>query len=1694
MYINKIDDLVDKIIDDFSVYINKQPVFSKILSDQNYVKFQSQINSIFSDYITQPEVIKDITEINKEKIQTIYNIIMRYIAYYLFLTIGYYYKNDRPSLNRYINNLIEFTNNQPGYDKFKVVNFFNSESTSNLIKYHSMIGMILILIEDPKHKDPRNQTVLDEANEFISSFDKSFIEQNFKLKNLAGSKSKQAHNLIKTVILNELYYKQDKQDVSVVLFDEEKKEGNYIYINVVVQNKDIIDFNLIENVLSTEDVENGLAYEIDDMLTNYEATNLSQLQLEEMTYDNKILQLINNHIVVPITDDFLLYHKDGEKYEQYIPDSNKKSKRQEQIKIKFIVSKIDKAANLYSDATKHDSKLKESTDKLFYKPLANRKAVLINNSEEIKIINKIWNLGKRAVENQEYYNDLMTYRRYPYINFDDFQKDGFSINMSNSLEHDNLENKVVHAVRYTTYEFERDGSAYLQLRSASADQTIKVVGFLIPNYDRLRNINCLTTRDTMDVRKLIQYNSESESESDISTVKLNNGYAATSQLIQNTIINRSSKVNKSSKSAYWLFDLKTDVITVQDKYEQTTKTSPHENMKMIASTLYDDIMSLVFSYATENVSKRKQIAFYDFIKLIRRLEYRTFVFPKTSVMYINLLRYVFFEKYIKTTGAYDIKEDQFPGLQGKIIKLPVHKFILSKRYKIQELIPTKVVSDEITESGAICQHNLSWDKLTAFRKKNPNRYSLKLDEFIRQYAIIDSEGNFVCKSCETLLDIKQYVRPGEFDDDGRFISYSSTMNINLEEVREYEPIQSAVRYIDKRLERLSEIANIPMYTGSTSQAKARRTVVVKNTIDLINIHNKSMKKEYKNRREQIHTLYGLSNSLTHLFVFELNNSIFIYSSKDKDYYKPIKQNNVLMYLLFTVILEINDTQIMYMGADKICNYLVFEKYGLSLFDGIKILINNKGDVRPIQNYRTLCYMLFYLSCKITKYTMWMQDQTTKDTSPPTKQVTKQFTKFSREVQSTVINTAVDLINSVLEMYSKPTKNHVYNVIGVRFFNKLSTTFSNNDLLKRLLDIERKKIVIIDGKRKYLGDIGKSIYLENYQPFTVYSGTPDWRTCLLVKKYPQLRDFTRERYYEINNVTNCPDGNFHKYPIKGPDKDNEWDTWKKGDKTLRCINCDTTADKLKLDKQLSEKIRQNYSYILIKRTAQKYCQSGQLHNWIIDTNKDCKVCQRCKYIDTDKLSDKDLDTLQDNIIKMNDRYQLKIKMANENLIKKTKLKTSSYLDAIANLKTEFSSSKQHKEDYYGYIERFIAELESVIGVNININNSNSYIRYDTYLIDHDHNGYPRKDLLIIVNRDNKIKFNKDHQFFKRSVIYYTDFKVGRTDVYYDATTHILLGYKEQNREYVLAKKSGQFIKINYSLVNKIKMLGYRSQYIKIDDSVKDLRKYYPEKQDDQLILKEVISQTNHNRIDLLKKILNDIQRILFRIKYNYTDVNKKKEEEKVLDSAVKEESETNYIDRYKKRLQKISIRDPKHKKNKLFKNWKAVQYYLHFRSLKDKSINLNLDSEYLNYQDFYNYDNHGNLILYYIITQLSNLINYNDTDRFIKVSICYLIIDMLSDMHNSINIEDIQTNFELRRFAFLEENSVKDKSVDIEEKGHGLEQGETTGFYGDYKDANDETTPEEIEQRYDDMEEQDAMDATLDENDYEIDYESGVNIS
>lgn len=1608
MYINKIDDLIDKVIDDFySNVILADKILPKILKEINFVKFQKEINVIISTFVRTINLteIKELVK-SSDAVHTISETLKRYIALYLFLTIGFNYPSKDDT---FINNVVEFTKNQTEFN-FKIDNFFNSESNALIIKYNTMIHNILNLLNSDQSKIDALKIKPDyrETIIFLNQLGSDYITKNFILDD-NSKKHEQCHNIIKTIIVLLLYKVSEKKEFFRLLEMTENLDGEYMFIDIVIPKQKYVDYNTVEQLIGSSPSVKNLAYYLWNFIVEHE----DSAQKPATTIEEKLVLLIESGILCPISDDFLLYHKDSERYDKAI-DPNK-IKKKEDTKIRYIINKIDTTSEYYSEQVKKDEKTKANIKKNFYIPLYNRKAITINHNEDISIINKFINQGKRSVENNEYFNDLMNYKIYPYINFKDFEKSGFNVNFQKTID-------VVRSVSFNKNgDFKQNSNNILQLRVGSKDMPVNIVGFMIPS--NMKPLQCLKVRDTTDIKTLDNSN--------------NNGYDLFLKYL------KQSKLNtiKHSASVYWLFDLETDNVSDHlAEYDQSIKYSNTDQIKRIISTLYDSLIEELCYIVLNKMENDTELTLQKAYRLLHFYEKKTLKIPiKSDIM--TMLEQKIYSLVKQAEIGYDKKEDIVYGISTDVIQLPTYPG--PKKTNIQTV---KIDLSGVNEFGileekeiveGICQHNVSWEKISSIQKSNPKQYTDELYGFIQQYVIENVEQEFVCKSCGHQLNIKKYIIDGVFDDDTqKFVTFSMPMEVPLEDIPEYEKFKVSIRNIDKLIEKIASVSNIPHLMKSASNVKWKRKGVVKDVIDLLLINNIKLKPIYKERNEQSTKIYGINKDLTNLFVFELENSIFVFSSKDKDYYKQIKQNNIVGYMTYMIMLEINDSHVSYLGGDRkgMCNFTVFDKIFHHLFDGLQIRTNSKGDLKPLTDYKILCYLIYIIGCSSIKYGVWFHDQ---DESKKKKPETLIM------IQKIFVHTVLDIINSVLEQAAQPNSGHLYEMVSVKTFKKLNSTFKNEDIYKKLKLDEKSSIVgekkdFILTKKKLTPLKGK------YEPMTF--DEPIRRICKLPRMMIKKNVQHSTQYHNINNVTCCPTGTFHDFGPKNSQ--------------LICRICNKEAKNLEYNEKESLDILNKFKYVRLGNLAVKFCPTdGTLHQFAIMNS--VSVCIKCNNDENHIYTEKELDKLE-IVLDTEKHKQSEILNQSTISINNEINKEINYIQKVVNhFQSEYK--KTLKSGYLSFIDNFIDDLQNIIGNEITIGNETTHLKENSYIINHDHLGYPLDKNVILTDTDNKIMYKQNHQFFKTDVIYYTSYKNGKVEIFYDATTKILIGYKEESKNFVLDKKQDKRLIVNYSIANKIKMLGHQSQFIELQPYFDEFiaGRENIELFDSEVMIKQVLSNLIKQRILNLKKVIAEFQRVFFKILNNSVE----QSNEEISDFLSNKLNA--FIEKQKKKLSNINIFD-NNGKHMVFKHWKGIVRGVYPQEVSE--LNQDFDKmKTINNDQLNKIDNEGNIILFFITHELSKLIKYN-ANNFVKNSTAEFVVDFINNVFDLFNNEKIISNYDIKKFKYLLESVTF-----VQEVAQHNDSSDIKGIYEEYVDNNEELSDEDKEALIDIEEEQDAID-------------------
>jgi hypothetical protein len=1478
-----IDDFIDNSIDKLNITI-KGKIIKLEKIEQTVKAFISTLDyTIIDTLITNQTVLKSIK-----------NIIENYYYIYLILLLSFE------------NNIDEIRKMLMKYNKIGTFEL-NTNNFSMIMNKAQLVINFYYIIQNNRDEKKIPKINSSELEEVVSLYD---IFDTDEIKLFSSAVPEYKHNIIKTIIILKIFQENDRTNIFKIIENEELSKSEFTYIEVVDSLIDEIDYATIEKLFGLKDLNRGMAEFIYELLLDYENDSSKNLNI-----DNKINELFNNNILIPITDEFLRYHKDSEKYEKNVGmakiDIREKTSKKDNTKIRYIVTKINKLMDYYNIKKRGNKQDVEEMEKLFFPSLMYRKAVIINELEEITIINKIINQGKRAMDNNEYYSDLISFRTYPYINFRDYNKYGFNFNLDNTVE----------AIRYCNFEF-KDAEKYpiqyknnLQIRVAPKEYNVNIVGVGI-NPVKVSEIGkrkispvCTKLKDTVCI-------------SDSS-----NGYLSTLNILKKQIVEDIG----FTKLPYWIFDKHNDKIKIKS-YENLSYLNHEEYFKFLLSKIYDELVSSTYERIINNINGLQDLNLFNLKNMINNIQNSIINISNTNYYY-DIQSYIYFNKLaLSGISIYDKNENKIPGINTKLIKIPSYVDTIKKEAKIvikkQEFLTGKIDEDinELLESS-LCQHQVTWDNINMHKKKDPNKFNQELFKFIKKYVINNDEGEYICKSCYQYVDVKKYMYDS-FSSNLSNVALSVPLEANLENIPEYEKYSKAIKNMDKNVEKIGYIAAIQYYLGNNPNNKYKRQDVVKYCIDLVLLQNKNfdtsninMRKE---RLESSNKLYGIDKEKSTYFIFDMDNNLYTYSSKDTDKYKKFKNNNMYAYMIFLIICELNVGQIIQFSYDKIINYAVFDKLSIGLFDGIKIRINNGNDITNITNYKLLCYVIYYMSSMLIKYNLWYTDNKT----PPKPNF------INPQIQKIIIHTIADLINSILEINIRKDKSYIYEYIATKFFVKLNTVYDNKvskDTFERLSTITDKKIQIVNNKIKIK--------------------TRDPNLLISLEKHHQ------ESYFGYHNIKLLPS----KYLITSFNPDL------------------TTYDILGIDNlnKFNEKMYRNS----VEKIYSMFLEDGSKRNITLNSSEvDIKILE--KHANS---------VIKNNMNKNKLLYESnlqKLKALEKSLIESEKYQQDFYKEAFA------------KNDIFSIVDSTINLMEKIIGTNININNSNLYLKKTVYIINHDHLGNLKQDLIIFTDTDNKLEFKRDDNFFKTDVYIYVD-KTRNITVYYHAYDLYLLGYKEMNREHIMLKNTNKHLKINHSIKNKLLLLGHNKINYKINDEVKNNK--------NKLInfTEDIIRYRIHN----LKNIIKEFQMIIYQIKnksQNYSS-----------NSIIKQ-----YIDKFK------TLNYYNDNGERIFEDWNTIISSVYFISLKS-NVNIDVTSDILNVNKLIKLNNNDNLLLYYLCQQIEEFITIN-SDPYNQSKLVYLlssIINQLFDQHN-IN-ETIYMNNEVKKFNMLLTNiTLYEQEIDL----------------------------------------------------------------
>ena len=981
IFINIIEKEISDIINYiFNNYINNKKL-EKLINNKNNLNLINNIDKISNSslQIVNIKKIKNIINL-KENIPKILLFIKSYLLYYILLFISFYLNKEEFS-----NLIIQIQNSN------KLLSNSNTDSKVilNLYNYITQLKYIFNNLNNDKFN---NDIIYNNNYKQIIEF----INNNVNKDNLnyyIGNSIQNYNNIIFFVLIKYKYINDDIKYVYKLLDDNTNKI--YKYIDIVVPIVNIIDKNIIENTISNNIRKPEIINDIYNLL-KYEKPIINDKQ--------KMNIIMKQNIIFPILEDILRYNKDTEKY-----DKNNTAKfDKNNTKIKYIISNINEVQNYKNK--KDDEKKK--IEKLLYKRLEYRNAILFNDLEEIDIIRKLFLKGKIALDNNEYINNLLDIRKYIYLNYNKVTN-GFTYKFNNTIQ----------AIRYTNIQyrynknFKQNLNNNIELRVAPKKEKINIVGFILSH----NNIQNAKIKDLINIKD------------------------------DNNNLNKffyNFLKKKDNNYYYFIFNSKDysyiNMINQEYKYDiQNTKSL----YKYIITLFYDYYIDYIYYLIKKEIKNTKKIYLYDIIYKINQIQNNT-INIKSYLENKNLYQYIY--KYANVNiDTKDHNENIINGLDGTILNLPIAKFKkINKNILTIKTTETKIDKFKIFKNkNIICQHHIDYFKINKYKKQSDlTNYSNRIYNFIDKYGQLNN-NMFICKSCGEVLNVKRYI-VNIFNLSGEE-GYNIQINTDISFInnKKYKELNKIIDYLDKLIEKIALISNIPIYIGSENNIKYNRLSIVKKIVDLISENYtsfiKSDKKYKENRISNFEKNYGILSNYSKFFAFKLTNDLFRFKSKEDDKYKSRKINNILLYIIFIILLEINNNHIINFNEDKISNIIIFNKYFDILFEKMYIHINNKKDIVNIKNYPILCYSIYYFSCILINFKLWNFDDPIN-------------TNFNLNKVKIIINSFLDLINFTCENNNK-FNNYILKDITSLFFYKQKQIFNNASILNYIMDKQKKKI-------------------------------------------------------------------------------------------------------------------------------------------------------------------------------------------------------------------------------------------------------------------------------------------------------------------------------------------------------------------------------------------------------------------------------------------------------------------------------------------------------------------------------------------------------------------------------------------------------------------------------------------------------------
>lgn len=1639
MYLTEVSDVIDHLLDHFHQDLKQSETYRLLIKETpiRYVQYAPQITAFIQQFINtmdRSSIQKLIN--NPQKEQLIGSMIERYLIYYYFLQIAYYYTG---TAKQYGSNLIEYSRSQNSN------NLFNAETNYLLLQLFQLTKEVAsVIVMTDLQKNTLNKSNLLTTFDFIDQLGVDYVA-NHLISVKEGTIVVNVHHLIKTIILRQVYAKTDKLWIEQLLTDTVNEENDYIYIDVVVAKDYATDVQTFNNLFLGRTDARMLANRFVDL------TNTMDKIAIVKSATQKISEMFSWNVIYPIVDDFLRYHLDTQNLETYgsiIPINNNypihaksalinaQRRKAENTRAEMIVNSIDTIADLYSTQPENNKETSIIVQKVLTNPFDYRKAVLINYLDEMKVLTKIKNTGLKISNENEYYLELQQIMKNAYFNFRILAKEGMVAHLS--LD------KPIDMVRYSNIEYQKNQpKLHVETYTGTNDKIISLVGLTVAPLTS-GPIQCIRKRSLLDIRKAPIYYYKNNQLIQLETT---NGYRAFTRLIKyfyiHTIeyrtnivpqiyvdLTKLTDVNRRiiNKLIYWNFKIETDIF--EPVFYDGNDATNTDTIKSMMVAVYDKLIHYLSNRLVQLIHLHHRLSIDQIENLIILYSMANKLHLSEMDRRLLVIKHYLSKQSLLPKVIYEERRQPMPVFhqvaETGIFRMKIN---ILNPLAIAPYYPLNLYAADLDQSihalsNISCVHEEEWKVLSELKNVDIHQYNVSWSQFMQKFAFQTNHLQYACKICNQLLPVTQFSQEGSFDDNTeQFVSAYIAADTPLDQIPEYAKYKTIIRYFDVLINRIALIAQTNLLIGSSLPVVQKRQEMIQLMIDLVIVHYKvNQQTNLINRADFYTEQFNILANLDTVRFFELDDKIITNVNTDTG---AIKYNNLLLYLMCFYFTELNGSQIVAITFDKTINVYTFLKYQKILFTNLLIKQNINGtETVPVTAYPVFCYLLYSFSYFLIKYGLWAYPN-------------RESKKYDPSIAKIIIHSMLDLWNSISLAANDYSQFKVYSIVVTRLYTALHTTFNNHRIIDLLKTAHVRYAPAGETVEMIVPKFNKIIYpIQSIVTQTPVSPIVDYQ----VNSGLQFNKTNNISYsYAPIHTTHCNDGSFK--------------LWTTKNKSIESINCQTNEF---LD---NKDILDRFYYRNLQSIANRRCLIGSLHDFVYQNNQ--WVCTICHQLADFHYSTKQLDTLVHNLNVLEQstvHLKLNEKSKNKSNINQSLKTIDSKIDLI--VQSYFKDKITRYGQIPSIVDHLINLMESHLGenTNLNIDKYPVYLRHNVYVIDHLYTEVNLNVPIIVTEKENKIKLINNHPKYRTDVYYYTDYNA-HVDVFYNAVTFNLIGYKEQSKDFVYLENSQCYLKMSPSVAYRLAICGHDASYVNISELYQQNEKLSMDKMVNYTLIMDNLIR---DHLTKTKLVFDKMASTLFKIKYYSTVKTTHTNPESIIENALH-----TIVSKYARLIDQLEV-------DNAFEDWADLRESLIYDPVNWKEVTIELAHTYVSAQLINFYDFSANVLFYYFINQLIVVLNLAAAEN-IKISICNMYIEIINYVYAIYNIDPYIHTTALKKFDYILHGS--SYLIDATQSGEGLLQLELAEIEDDLS----EEDPDEI---LDVEETANALDIEIDKNEDE----------